>query len=70
MDRTSLDCDHLFKNGLSTVIKLPGVMTPFLILSLSCHDAVVTSDVHSFTDMYPSRCFKLLTLIAYNSDQN
>jgi len=35
-DRTSFDWDHLFKNGLSAVIKLPGVMTPFFILSLSC----------------------------------
>ncbi len=36
MNRTSLDWVQLFKNGLSSVIKLPGVMTPFLILSLSC----------------------------------
>ncbi len=36
MDRTSLDWAHLFKNGLSAVIKLPGVTMPFLILSLSC----------------------------------
>ncbi len=36
MDRTSFDWAHLFKNALSTVIKLPGVMTPFFILTLSC----------------------------------
>ncbi len=34
MDRTSLDWDHLFKNGLSAVIKLPGVITSFFILAL------------------------------------
>ncbi len=34
MDRTRLDWDHLFKNGLSAVIKLPGVITPFFILAL------------------------------------
>ncbi len=51
MDRTSLDWAHLFKNGLSAVIKLPGVMMPFLIRS-SVLNAVVTSAVHSYTDMY------------------
>ncbi len=35
-DRTSLDWAHLFKNGLSAVIKLTCVITPFFILSLSC----------------------------------
>ncbi len=33
VDRTSFDWDHLFKNGLSAMIKLPGVMMPFFILS-------------------------------------
>ncbi len=33
-DRTSLDWARLFKNRLSALIKLPGVMTPFFILSL------------------------------------
>ncbi len=31
-----LMCDGQDKPRLSAVIKLPGVMTPFLILSLSC----------------------------------
>ncbi len=54
MDRTSLDWAHLFKNSLPAVIKLPGVMM------LSCPDAVVTSAVHSYTDMHSSRRFNLL----------
>ncbi len=41
MDRTSLDWARLFKNGLSAVIKLPGVL-----------NAVVTSAVHSYTDVF------------------
>ncbi len=47
MDRTSLDWAHLFKNGLSAVIKLPGVMMPFLIVSVL--NAVVTSFI---TDVF------------------
>ncbi len=54
IDRTSLDWAHLFKNRLSAVMKLNGVMM------LSCPDAVVTSAVHSYTDMYSIRCFNLL----------
>ncbi len=59
MDRTSLDWVHLFKNGLSAVIKLLCVMTIFLFCC-SVLNAVVTSAVHSYTYMYSSRCFNLL----------
>ncbi len=60
MDRTSLDWACLFKNGLLAVIKLPGVMMPFLFCRSHVLNAVVTSAVHPYTDMYSSRCFNQL----------
>ncbi len=52
MDRTRLDWAHLIKNELSAVIKRPGVMTPFCRSSVL--NAVVSSAVHSYTDMFQS----------------
>ncbi len=54
MDRTRLDWAHLIKNELSAVIQLPCVMTPFLFCRSSVLNAVVSSAVHSYTDMFQS----------------
>ncbi len=63
MDRTSLDWAQFFLNGLSAVIKTSRCYDAIFDCLSRVLNVLVTSAVHSYTDLYSSRCFNLSSFL-------